>query len=283
MSGCSTLARAARPTSTMSPPAAEAATKASADRRRARAPPRGRPPARDLPRGGRDRLDHGAGRARAADPRHHRPRPPAGGRGGRGGHGGNQRYPDQRDEIAIAKARHADNPNVALWANAGKTIPAEEAIENAAYDLERANRVPSNDTASAPVIKETWIQTDPENFKKRTGVTDKKVIGDDEVDLPASNKDPQSPSSKTDVSTSSRPSEAAPKRSADEISTAPPSPIQSASGKAQEAEKAAEPEAMIAVIVKFALGSSQYATMALRELMKAGGVKTYKPDFSGGR
>ncbi|KAI1552101.1 pseudouridine synthase TruD Pus7 [Pyrenophora tritici-repentis] len=30
------------------------------------------------------------------------------------------------------------------------------------------------------------------------------------------------------------------------------------------------------------LASSQYATMALRELMKAGGVKAYKPDFMGG-
>ena len=39
----------------------------------------------------------------------------------------------------------------------------------------------------------------------------------------------------------------------------------------------------IAVILKLQLGSSQYATMALRELMKAGGVKTYKADFSGGR
>ncbi|KAH8683181.1 pseudouridine synthase [Tricladium varicosporioides] len=39
----------------------------------------------------------------------------------------------------------------------------------------------------------------------------------------------------------------------------------------------------IAVVVKFALGSSQYATMALRELMKAGGVKTYKPDYSSTR
>lgn len=39
----------------------------------------------------------------------------------------------------------------------------------------------------------------------------------------------------------------------------------------------------IAVIVKLQLASSQYATMALRELMKEGGVVTYKPDFSSGR
>ena len=39
----------------------------------------------------------------------------------------------------------------------------------------------------------------------------------------------------------------------------------------------------IAVVLKLQLGSSQYATMALRELLKNGGVKTYKADFSGGR
>ena len=43
-----------------------------------------------------------------------------------------------------------------------------------------------------------------------------------------------------------------------------------------------QPEKM-AVILRLQLGSSQYATMALRELMKLGGVKAYKPDFGGGR
>lgn len=39
----------------------------------------------------------------------------------------------------------------------------------------------------------------------------------------------------------------------------------------------------LAVIFKLQLGSSQYATIALRELMKAGGVKAFKPEFIGGR
>ncbi|KAF9734584.1 hypothetical protein PMIN06_001280 [Paraphaeosphaeria minitans] len=50
-----------------------------------------------------------------------------------------------------------------------------------------------------------------------------------------------------------------------------------------DVEMADEAAKKIAVVIKLQLGSSQYATMALRELMKAGGVKAFKPEFMGGR
>ena len=51
----------------------------------------------------------------------------------------------------------------------------------------------------------------------------------------------------------------------------------------EEQESETKVEEKIAVILKLQLGSSQYATMALRELMGPGGLHTYKPDHGGGR
>lgn len=45
----------------------------------------------------------------------------------------------------------------------------------------------------------------------------------------------------------------------------------------------AEVNSKLAVVLKMQLGPSQYATMALRELMGAANVTTYKPDYGGGR
>jgi tRNA pseudouridine13 synthase len=54
-------------------------------------------------------------------------------------------------------------------------------------------------------------------------------------------------------------------------------------GTQEDVEMTEDGAKKLAVIIKLQLGSSQYATMALRELMKAGGVKAYKPEFLGGR
>ncbi|KAI9823385.1 MAG: hypothetical protein M1826_007741 [Phylliscum demangeonii] len=51
----------------------------------------------------------------------------------------------------------------------------------------------------------------------------------------------------------------------------------------EEGEERKKETTKMAVVLRMQLGSSQYATMALRELMGPGGVRTYRPDYGGGR
>ncbi|KAK2628542.1 hypothetical protein QTJ16_001645 [Diplocarpon rosae] len=228
------------------------------------------------------------------------------------------RHTDQRQDVAKLREQYQGSAQLNAW----KSLPDQLAITDKAVaeaaDLARSQRKLGNSEAfEVPVIKDTWIQTSPEDWTRRTGLTSTTVIGEkdsetvkktegstvspiveppvkSEIDsaLPSVEKardvteetvaglEVVASSSAMDVDVKELVStEIGVKRSADEISTAPEPP--SVTAEEETKEKLVLPK--VAVIVKFSLGSSTYATMALRELMKAGGVKTYKPDFSGGR
>lgn len=102
--------------------------------------------------------------------------------------------------------------------------------------------------------------------EKDQAVTEVVEVDDEKVSNPVV--------SSTEVKQEDKPSESLEATSADaEMASAP---------GGEEATEESRP-ARLAVIVKFGLGSSMYATMALRELMQRGGVQVYQPDFSSGR
>ncbi|KFZ07994.1 hypothetical protein V502_09614, partial [Pseudogymnoascus sp. VKM F-4520 (FW-2644)] len=141
------------------------------------------------------------------------------------------------------------------WAESAKTIAEGDKV------LEESTT--STDKSSVAAVHETFIQKDSKNGEQ-TGVKETVIL----------------------------PGSAAPGANDTTMNEAPAvaTVVEATEDKKRTAEDMAvndsevvEKRRKIAVIVKFQLGSSQYATMALRELMKEGGVVTYKPDFSSGR
>ena len=60
-------------------------------------------------------------------------------------------------------------------------------------------------------------------------------------------------------------------------------PSESGGAEVQDVRMEDGKEEKLALVIKFQLGASQYATMALRELMKTGGTRLFKPEYMGGR
>ncbi|KFY02211.1 hypothetical protein O988_02324 [Pseudogymnoascus sp. VKM F-3808] len=143
------------------------------------------------------------------------------------------------------------------WADSAKTI----AEGDKAHDAEAV--ASAGDTSSAPTVRETFIQKDA-GSGEQTGVKETVILSG-----PVQPATDDTTMSETPTTAGVAEATEDKKRAAEDMTT-----------NDNEAE---EQRRKIAVIVKFQLGSSQYATMALRELMKEGGVVTYKPDFSSGR
>lgn len=146
---------------------------------------------------------------------------------------------------------------------AGRNAWAESAKTIAEGDKVLGETTASTDKSSVPAVHETFIQKDGANGEQ-TGVKETVILPGSAAPGANDTTMNEAPAAATVVEATEDK-----KRSAEDM--------------AVNDSEAVEKRRKIAVIVKFQLGSSQYATMALRELMKEGGVVTYKPDFSSGR
>jgi tRNA pseudouridine13 synthase len=178
--------------------------------------------------------------------------------------------------------------------NAWKNLPSVLEAEDKATEREAKDTVDAEKSRvkvmTLPSFKETYIQTEPDRFS-RTGHRETVLVG--AADATADGKEPRAiaavavesqveakgqstmePLTTDPVTGTKRPREESLRPSSTIV------PGEAATGVKVQAQ-AEFPK--IAAIIKFQLGSSQYATMALRELMKRGGVTTYKPEFSSTR
>lgn len=174
------------------------------------------------------------------------------------------------------------HPNLAAWQSLPAKLAAEDEATSVAYEKEKcAGKVLHMEDIKQPIYKETFIETALVNNEgQRTGHRSTKYIGADGKEV-----------TKEEAETITKLNAAKPddsRANASEVATVETTsavtPLAfSMDGAADDWDEPEKREqAKIGLIVKFTLGSSMYATMALRELMKAGGVKTYKPDFTTG-
>jgi tRNA pseudouridine13 synthase len=214
------------------------------------------------------------------------------------------------DDEQTLKDQYVGSSAHNAWVNASETITASDKIARDAANAEKVAAGPAADSP-LPQIKDTFIEKSVTDEGRRTGVRGTVVheAKNQKENVPANTKDTEKeadamiPSSEISASTLGQtapmPGTKTPGQNdvkIDEVTA----PVVPSSLKRQAADISGSPHAAedtlpnteqdldsqparLAVVLKFALQTSQYATVALRELMKQGGVKSYQTEYTSAR